>query len=495
MKKNKKFEIIAIILIILFAISISPKTLQNDTFYSIKIGELIVKNKSIDMMDHFSWHQNMKYTYPHWLSDVIIYLVYNIGGFLGIYISTCIFAAILGIVFFVVNEKINKNQILSFFITVLCIYMLKNFITARAQLVTYILFILEIYNIEKILKTGKKRYGIFLIIISVLIANLHVAVWPFGFILYLPYIAEHIIACFIKKNENSKIRINKNIKILIFFMICSALSGIITPLGTTPYTYLIKTMRGTTTHFILEHMPMTLINHIDIICVLIVLFGILIFTDAQIKLSDLFMLGGLIIMMLYSGRQRSIFIIIGLICVNRIITDFCKKHGNNLEIKNIESAMERLLVISIILCFIIIDIYFVFERRNDNFIDDNTYPVEMSEYILEYFKNSEFSNVRIFNEYNYGSYLLYRGIPVFIDSRADLYSPEFNENVNIFEDCEYVGMFKLDIDEFVEKYNITHIILKNDSALNVLLEKIKGDKYRLIKQDDNFSFYEITENL
>ena len=42
MKKNKKFEIIAIILIILFAISISPKTLQNDTFYTIKIGELIV---------------------------------------------------------------------------------------------------------------------------------------------------------------------------------------------------------------------------------------------------------------------------------------------------------------------------------------------------------------------------------------------------------------------------------------------------------------------
>jgi len=50
MKKNKKFEIIAIILIILFAISISPKTLQNDTFYTIKIGELIVKNKNIDAL-------------------------------------------------------------------------------------------------------------------------------------------------------------------------------------------------------------------------------------------------------------------------------------------------------------------------------------------------------------------------------------------------------------------------------------------------------------
>ena len=110
MKEKRKFNIIAVILIILFAISISPKTLQNDTFYTIKIGELIVKNKNIDMLEHFSWHSNLKYTYPHWLYDVIIYLIYNIGGMFGIYISTCIFAAILGIVFFSVNVKINKNQ-------------------------------------------------------------------------------------------------------------------------------------------------------------------------------------------------------------------------------------------------------------------------------------------------------------------------------------------------------------------------------------------------
>ena len=64
----------------------------------------------------------------------------------GIYISTCIFAAILGIVFFSVNVKINKNQILSFFMTILGLYMLKSFIAAIAQLVTYILFILQIYS-------------------------------------------------------------------------------------------------------------------------------------------------------------------------------------------------------------------------------------------------------------------------------------------------------------------------------------------------------------
>ena len=425
MKEKRKFNIIAVILIILFAISISPKTLQNDTFYTIKIGELIVKNKNIDMLEHFSWHSNLKYTYPHWLYDVIIYLIYNIGGMFGIYISTCIFAAILGIVFFSVNVKINKNQILSFFMTILGLYMLKSFIAARAQLVTYILFILQIYSMEKLLETGKKRYGIYLIIDSLLVANLHVAVWPFSFVLYLPYMAEYFIACLKKKENNSKIIINKNpnTKILIVFMIC-----------------------------------------------------------------------GLIILMLYFGRQKSIFIIIGLICINRIISEFCNSHNSSIDKQLVEAIMRKSVIVIIIICFIIVDFCLIFEKRNDQYVDEKTYPVEMSNYILDYFKETGFYNVRIFNEYNYGSYLLYRGIPVFIDSRADLYSPEFNSGVNVFEDSESVGSFEMDIDEFVEKYNITHIILSNQSQLNKVLKKIEGTKYKLVKEDENFSFYKI-ENL
>jgi len=371
-------------------------------YYTIKIGELIVKNKNIDMLEHFSWHSNLKYTYPHWLYDVIIYLIYNIGGMFGIYISTCIFAAILGIVFFSVNVKINKNQILSFFMTILGLYMLKSFIAARAQLVTYILFILQIYSMEKLLETGKKRYGIYLIIDSLLVANLHVAVWPFSFVLYLPYMAEYFIACLKKKENNSKIIINKNpnTKILIVFMIC-----------------------------------------------------------------------GLIILMLYFGRQKSIFIIIGLICINRIISEFCNSHNSSIDKQLVESIMRKSVIVIIIICFIIVDFCLIFEKRNDQYVDEKTYPVEMSNYILDYFKETGFYNVRIFNEYNYGSCLLYRGIPVFIDSRADLYSPEFNSGVNVFEDSESVGSFEMDIDEFVEKYNITHIILSNQSQLNKVLKK------------------------
>ena len=80
MKEKRKFNIIAVILIILFAISISPKTLQNDTFYTIKIGELIVKNKNIDMLEHFSWHSNLKYTYPNPLKQIVTITPININA-------------------------------------------------------------------------------------------------------------------------------------------------------------------------------------------------------------------------------------------------------------------------------------------------------------------------------------------------------------------------------------------------------------------------------
>lgn len=191
-KQNIKFHLLAVFLIIILAFAISPVTLQNDTFYTIKIGELISQN-GIDMQDHFSWHENLPYTYPHWAYDFVIYGIYNLLGMVGIYISTVMLAGILGVSIYVLNNKVSKNKIVSLIVSLFTIYLLKDFVAARAQLVTFILFTLTILFIEKFIETKKKRYFIYLLIIPILIANLHVAVWPFYFVLFIPYIAEGII--------------------------------------------------------------------------------------------------------------------------------------------------------------------------------------------------------------------------------------------------------------------------------------------------------------
>lgn len=158
----------------------------------------------------------MPYTYPHWLYDVSTYLVYNLFGLTGIYIATVLLTIVLGIAMYLTNVKLNKNRVISFIITLLSLYLLRTFIAARAQLVTYILFVFEIYSIERFLQTKKNRYVIFLVLISTLIANLHVAVWPFFFVLFLPYIGEYLM--FVAGNlltVMSKLKIKKFKKMLL----------------------------------------------------------------------------------------------------------------------------------------------------------------------------------------------------------------------------------------------------------------------------------------
>ena len=43
-KKSIRFNTMAIILIIIFCIAITPKTLQNHTYYTIKIGQYMLEN-------------------------------------------------------------------------------------------------------------------------------------------------------------------------------------------------------------------------------------------------------------------------------------------------------------------------------------------------------------------------------------------------------------------------------------------------------------------
>ena len=537
-KNSIRFTIMAVILIAIFCFAISPVTLQNDTFYTIKIGEHILQN-GIDMKDPFSWHENLQYTYPHWLYDVVIYLVYSIGGQVGIYISTIVLSITLGLTMYLVNTKLTKNKLTSFVLTIGAMYLLRNYIAARAQLVTFILFILTVYFIEMFLETKKKRYAVGLIIIPIIIANVHLAVFPFYFVLYLPYIAEYMIYILSnteiilvtakidrlnkkilkttkeeeiqkikdeinrleQKNEKTinkkekinanpykiKIRGNDNVKALIIIMIICLFTGFLTPLGTTPYTYLIKTMQGTTTHNISEHLPLTLVNNLEFMCTLVLFIAILTFTDTKIRLSDLFMLGGLIFLTFYTRRQFSMFTLICVIILNRLINALLDKYdpeGCKKAIKKMTTITGMIVTICLVLTISVIQYK---PKMNDHFIDEKSYPVEAATYILD---NLDIKNIKLYNEYNYGSYLIFRGIPVFIDSRADLYAPEFNPGVEVFND--YINLSNVDIDnveEKLDKYGITHMLMYKKSKLRKFVEQ-NTEKYNLLYEDDNFCLFE-----
>lgn len=567
-KKTKiNFHVLAIFVIIIFCFAITPKTLQNDTYYTIAIGEHILEN-GIDMKDPFSWHEDLPYTYPHWAYDVGTYLVYQlgeniqIGGFTAIYIATVMLSITLGIIIYIVLNKICKNEVVSFFITLAMMYLMKSYITARAQLVTYILFILTILFIEKFLETKKKRYAIGLIVIPIIIANVHLAVWPFYFVLYLPYIVEYILVILSdadiyrklklkyykkeiinlenKKNKISdneqnekykkyveKIKIakekldslqkrikeieekrkerrshpykiilkkNDNVKWLILIMVICAFTGLLTPLGDTPYTYLPKTMAGNTMENISEHLPLTLIQDIKTLVVIVLFILILMFTDVKIKLRDLFMISGLVLLAFMSRRQVSMFVLIGGIVFAKLLVALLQKYdkeGTNKLITVMTTVYGQIIII---LLGILISFMLYRGKINSPIVNESSYPVEACDYILN---NLDVENIRIYNEYNYGSYMLYRGIPVFIDSRADLYTPEFNgvkneegkyEGRDIFTDYLNISSIATYYENKFESYDITHLLIRKNSKLNLLLSR--DINYKSLYDDKNFILYE-----
>lgn len=545
-KRSFIFHIIAIICITIFAIAISPKSLQNDTYYTITIGEYIYNNGISNLTEDMYSIHNLAYTYPHWLYDLGLFLVYNQFGHPGIYLSTMILTAILGISVYGLCNKKSKNKVVSLLVTIGSLYVVKGFVAARAQLVTFILFVWAVLTIEKFLETKKFRYALLLILIPLLITNLHCAVFPFYFILFLPYIGEYLLVVledadlelnlfkkifklkkkFAKKEEDKaaydrkiarvendiaerrrkrgiirqnpyRIKVEKNhvVLLLIAVMGIASLTGFLNPAGNGAYTYLVKTLQGNTTGSINEHLPLTLIENKEFAIAIIIYLLVLIFTDVKIRLSDLFMLGGITFLSFNSRRQVSMFAIFcGPILANLLSYLVAKYDAKTFD--KIEKKVTGWFGATVVICLTITGCTNLIKPTlREDYVDEYSYPVEASDWILE---NLDIENMRLYNEYNYGAYLLHRGIPVFIDSRCDLYTPEFNGTYNketkeyengmdIFSDALNIAGLSANYKIKFEEYDITHIILYEDSKLAMVLES--DSDYKRIYYEGNFKIF------
>jgi hypothetical protein len=98
--------------------------------------------------------------------------------------------------------------------------------------------------------------------------------------------------------------------------------------------------------------------------------------------------------------------------------------------------------------------------------------------------------MKLFNDYGYGSYLFFRGIPVFIDSRADLYTKAFNGEKDIITDYFDIVSIKIFYEKKFEAYGITHVIQKKNSSLGIILAE--NENYKVLYSDNYFILFERT---
>lgn len=534
-KKQKKIVILFSILIGIFTIGIVGKTFQNDTFFNISIGKYILEN-GIDMKEHFSWIQGLTYTYSHWAFDIIMYLIYNNFGFTGIYISIILFSILINIVLFNLLTKRGKQPVIAFIITLISAYIIRSCYTARSQIVSFLCFIVEIYCIENFIETNKKRYAVLLIVLSIIVANFHAATWPMYLVLFLPYFASAFFNFISPKNryvllkkryqnklknvpKDSKkarkyeIKVNYyadilekieppkyekmvrresyNIKNLVILFVIICFTGLITPIHDTPYTYVIKSMFGesnfennASVDFIMEMQPITPAYSTDLVVFLIILLAFLIFMPTKLKLEQGFLILGLLLMTIISARYVYLLVFLGSYVLMDLITQCIAKFipEDMQKLENILVSKKGIIILSILIILFVLPEFL--EIIVEDYVDEELYPVGAVEYIKE---NLDYKNMRIYNSYNNGSYLMLNEIPVFIDSRLDVYCSEFNDT-DVFYDFTQVSLGKVNYEDVFKKYDFTHILIYNT---DIIYNYIKLDhNYKVLYEDENFTLYE-----
>lgn len=534
-KLSKKEFLFYSLIIIIFIVGIVHREFQNDTFFNISIGKYILEN-GIDMQEHWAFTPDLTYTFSHWAFDIVTYLVYNAFNFAGIYVLTIIISAITFISLFWCLSKQNGKPIISLVLVLLFSYFLSGSLAARSQITSFVCFIIEIYCIEQFIETNKKKYAIILLLLSIIIANFHAATWPLFLVLFMPYIGaaflnyitpKNLFKKFVERDEKKLKTLTKdskkynyykedleiytrilekeksknnfkivkkdfyNIKNLIILMIIILLSGLITPIHGTPYTYIIKSMLGYSNFgelksiaYIVEMQPLVPLQYISFMLFVIIFITFLAFFPTKIKLEHVFLILGLSYMSLSS--QRYVYLLVPLSCY--VLCDLISQCSDK-YIKKEMNILEKIIMhpISISICIIAtltFTAYQLSSKKDISFVNEELIPVLATEYIKE---NLDYKNIRIYNSYNFGSYLMLNEVPVFIDSRLDVYCSEFNDT-DIFYDFIKAAHGDVYYEDMFKKYDFTHILLYDDEIMNIYIKH--DNNYKLLYEDENFSLYE-----
>ena len=464
------------------------KILDSDLFFDLRSAKDIL-TYGLDFKDHMSMHEGLKYLYHHWLYDLIIYPIFKLGGAPLLFIFFVIVFFLFSLLAYTFINKHINNKLISLISTIILIYFTSIFYYPRVQSVSYLLMLLLFIIINKLYEKGEIKYSVISILISIFIVNIHFPMWILVPVFFLPYIVQIIIK-YIKDKYNIKLLDNKFIiedckskKLFIITFIMILLSCFISPYGILNYTFGFKVMNYYSTVYgnIGEMKHVSLLSY-PFVAFLLVIALILIVSKKKIKLYDLFYLLGLGLygLILYRNTVYLYTYFIIILTIN-IFSDFKFK---NIKIKKLN--VNENVIISTFIIMEVITIGMIINALDfktfEYGIDHGGEPVETADYIVN---NLDYKNMRLYNEFAQGSYLAYREIPVFIDSRVEVYLKEFNDKEDII-----IDYFNMDFEELIDKYQFNYYLVGKDSKKYKYLKD--NDKYELLNVE--YGYYYLYKN-
>lgn len=461
MKKIKFKYSILFLIPILFFIQYNLR-IDNDFWFTIKEGEYIINNGFPNVVP-FTIYDNLNFIYQSYGAGVIFSFIYKLLGTYGI-LFFVIFILIMMIYFYyrLCMKVSNNNENISILVTVITMSLLAvNYITTRPQIFTYLNLIIVLYIMELYSNTNNRKYLYILPIISLIQSNIHCMFFFMLIIFMLPYIF-----------NNSKEYEIKSILVTMLFMI---LTGLINPYGINNLLYVFNSYgQNILEKTIKELQPLSFSSlfgkiHIFIILIIYILYFK---SRKKIPIRYLLLLFGTTYLAFDTLRGVSLFIIGSFFPLAYLYKDI-----PNIDISK---YIPKIIKVLIAIILIIISLIIIFIPRN--YYPDAKEPIDylVNNYII--------SDIKLYTSFSDGSYTVYKGIKCSMDPRAEVFLKKNNHKFDIYKEYYDLQMGIIDYNEYLKKYNFTHLLINKKDYLYNKLEK-NSYNYIAIKEYKNYKIY------
>ena len=461
MKKIKFKYIILFLIPILFFIQYNLR-IDNDFWFTIKEGEYVINNGFPNVVP-FTIYDNLNFIYQSYGAGVIFSFIYKLLGTYGILFFVMFILIIMTYFYYRLCMKVsNNNENISILVTVITMSLLAiNYITTRPQIFTYLNLIIVLYIMELYSNTNNRKYLYILPIISLIQSNIHCMFFFMLIIFMLSYIF-----------NNSKEYEIKPILVTMLFMI---LTGLINPYGINNLLYVFNSYgQNILEKTIKELQPLSFSSlfgkiHIFIILIIYILYFK---SRKKIPIRYLLLLFGTTYLAFDTLRGVSLFIIGSFFPLVYLYKDI-----PNIDISK---YIPKIIKVLITIILFIISLIIIFIPRN--YYPDAKEPIDylVNNYII--------SDIKLYTSFSDGSYAVYKGIKCSMDPRAEVFLKKNNHKFDIYKEYYDLQMGIIDYNEYLKKYNFTHLLINKKDYLYNKLEK-NSYNYIVIKEYKNYKIY------
>lgn len=459
---------LAAVLMVLAVLTVRNRFSDPDMWWHLRTGQVIWNTHTIPRTDLFSWTTHHHAWIPHeWLSQVVIYGAYRLGGYRGLMLFLCIAVSLLLIGGYLLCVLYSRNAKVALVGALVVWFFATSGMAIRPQLIGYLLLIVELIVIH-LGSTCSPRWFYWLPPLFAVWVNCHGS-------FFLGYaIAGVLLVCSFFSFETAAIRslpwaahVRRS---YILALTLSAAAMFLNPVGLKLILYPLDMMfrQPLNVGQVQEWQPLlaTTPRGAGLLVILLAVAVILIYLRRQLELHEIVLLTIATWFALSHQRMAFVFGILAAPVVSRLLSPYWDRYeaAHDLPAAN---AFMVIAATAIAIAAFPRQSFLLEQVQKNN-------PAGAADYVRTHALTGH-----MLNEWTAGGYLVWAlpDHPDFIDGRGDIF-----EETGVLADYSRWALLQSDPRGLLEKYHIDFCLLTSGSPMSHVLPLLPG--WKAVYSDD-----------